>query len=185
MFGDFLNKSGRISDLDLRVFKLIREHVGELYARAGSEIGSDRAEVLEIAPQVWEGARPFIQVGPSVTTLDIDPHSNADIIGDICNLGDLIADSTFDFVICTEVLEHVSNPFSAITELLRILKPGGKLYASSPFDFRIHGPLPDNWRFSEHGWRELTKDFSKLEIFPLENPERFLMPLHYNIIAEK
>lgn len=141
--------------------------------------------MLEIAPQIWEGAKPFLSSSVTLITLDIDPKSGADLIGDVCDLSAVVEDESFDFVICTEVLEHVSNPFEAMRNLFRVLRPGGRLYASSPFDFRIHGPLPDNWRFSEHGWRELGKQFSKLEILALENPERFLMPIHYNVIADK
>ncbi len=180
-----MSRTERVSSQDLKTHSLIRKHIDELYQRAGSDIHSQPARVLEIAPQVWAGARPFINAAANIITLDIDPLSGADLIGDICNLGSVVEDESFDFVICTEVLEHVANPFDAMNEIFRVLKPGGKLYASSPFDFRIHGPLPDNWRFSEHGWRELGKRFSRLQILPLENPKRFLMPLHYNIIAEK
>ena len=66
-----------------------------------------------------------------------------------------------------------------------MLKPGGWLFTSSPFGFRIHGPLPDNWRFTEHGWRELLNNFSQVEITALEDKNRFLMPLHYTVAAKK
>ena len=38
----------------------------------------------------------------------------------------------FDLVICAEVLEHVSSPKRAVSELLRVLKPGGHLVVSVP-----------------------------------------------------
>ncbi|MCK5818286.1 MAG: methyltransferase domain-containing protein [Psychromonas sp.] len=50
----------------------------------------------------------------------------------------------------TEVLEHTLNPFRAINEIYRILKPNGILIMTTPFNFRIHNPLPDCWRISEH-----------------------------------
>ena len=59
------------------------------------------------------------------------------------------------------MLEHVINPFDAIDEIHRILKPGGILLLSSPLNFRIHGPLPDCWRFTEHGWKQLVKKFER------------------------
>lgn len=61
---------------------------------------------------------------------------------------------------------------------------GGVLVMTTPFNFRIHNPLPDCWRISEHGLRELLKDFRSVEI--TENgTERFLFPVQYQIIAVK
>ena len=42
------------------------------------------------------------------------------------------ADNTYDFVICSEVLEHVYNPMNTISEISRILKKNGKLFISVP-----------------------------------------------------
>ena len=41
-------------------------------------------------------------------------------------------DSTFDRVICSEVLEHVDDYFEAMAELVRVLKPGGTIGVSVP-----------------------------------------------------
>ena len=175
-----------VSHLDEKNFALIRNNVDELMIKAGL-ILSDLKQpiILDIAPQDHAGIRPRAPKNSIVQTLDLQESSGADIIGDICCFNESISESTYDAVVCTEVLEHVSNPFSAISEIHRILKPNGILFASSPFNFRIHGPLPDNWRISEHGWRELLKDFSDVEIIPLVDEDRFLMPIHYTIIARK
>ena len=42
------------------------------------------------------------------------------------------ADHTFDVVICSEVLEHIPDHRRAVSELVRILKPGGDLVVSVP-----------------------------------------------------
>lgn len=41
-------------------------------------------------------------------------------------------DATFDKIICSEVLEHIPDDVTAISELDRILKPGGMLAISVP-----------------------------------------------------
>lgn len=42
------------------------------------------------------------------------------------------ADNSFDVVICSEVLEHIPNDEKAVSELIRILKPGKTLAVSVP-----------------------------------------------------
>ncbi len=49
---------------------------------------------------------------------------------DITKLG--FKSGTFDTVICSEVLEHIPDHFKAISEMLRVLKPGGTLAVSVP-----------------------------------------------------
>ena len=39
---------------------------------------------------------------------------------------------TFDLVVCSEVLEHLHEYDDAVKEIFRVLKPGGKFYASVP-----------------------------------------------------
>ena len=41
-------------------------------------------------------------------------------------------DNTFDFIVCSEVLEHIIDYQSALSEINRILKPQGKLAISVP-----------------------------------------------------
>jgi SAM-dependent methyltransferase len=41
-------------------------------------------------------------------------------------------DATFDAVIMKDLLEHVSNPVAVVREARRVLKPGGRVFASSP-----------------------------------------------------
>lgn len=41
-------------------------------------------------------------------------------------------DAFFDYVCCTEVIEHVEDPFALIAGLRRILKPNGLLYITTP-----------------------------------------------------
>jgi SAM-dependent methyltransferase len=45
------------------------------------------------------------------------------------------ADGAFDRVICSEVLEHVTDPDAATAELARVLRPGGRFAVSVPTPF--------------------------------------------------
>ncbi len=40
--------------------------------------------------------------------------------------------SVFDYALMTEVLEHLNSPTKALRECARILRPGGKLFVTTP-----------------------------------------------------
>lgn len=58
-------------------------------------------------------------------------NSKLDIISDIADIP--VADSSFDAVMCIEVLEHVPDPKAAVAEFARILKRDGVLVITAPF----------------------------------------------------
>jgi SAM-dependent methyltransferase len=173
-----------VSLYDIVNLEIIRNGVKEVIKKA-AELDSPDILILDIAPQVHNGAKEFFSKG-KIFTLDIDPNSDADYIADLCeNNSNIIPSNLFDIIICTEVLEHTLNPFNAANELYRILKPNGKVFVSTPFNFRIHGPLPDCWRFTEHGLRALFKDYTSVEIKSKDDDNRFLMPIQYHTVATK
>lgn len=177
--------NNEVSSLDADHLALIRANVRRFIQASAAAWGDKPGLLLDIAPQDHEGARPHFPAPVAVETLDIDPAAGATYCADLCQTNDKIPACRFDVVVCTEVLEHVLNPFAAISEVRRVLKPGGLLLASSPFNFRIHGPLPDCWRFTEHGWRSLLTGFEGIDIVALEDANRFLMPIHYTVSARK
>lgn len=171
--------------MDQEFLEMIRRNIKEFMQSAASRHVNEAGHLLDIAPQVHEGARPYFPESIAVETLDINPESGCTYIGDICSCNSSIGDESFDYVVCTEVLEHTLQPFDAADEILRMLKPGGKLFLSVPFNFRIHGPLPDCWRFTEHGLRALLRKFEILELNAMETDARPLMPVHYTVVARK
>lgn len=79
-------------------------------------------------------------------------------------------------VICTEVLEHVRNPFMVIEQIRKILD--GWLFVTSPFLWVWHGTpnYPDYWRFTHQAWELLLEGFKDVTIEPvkLADEENFL-----------
>jgi SAM-dependent methyltransferase len=176
-----------LSEMDVEHLRIIRRNVSDFMRYAAERYCQGKAleRLLDIAPQAHEGARPYFPDTVIVETFDVDPESGCTCIGDICAYNSVLPDNGFDYVVCTEVLEHTLQPFGATNEIWRILKPGGKLFLSTPFNFRIHGPLPDCWRFTEHGLRALLRRFEILELKWIETPDRWLMPIHYIVVAQK
>ena len=174
------------SQMDINNLVLIRENVSRFLAYCGANYcGTENDFLLDVAPQDHGGARPYFPPNISIKTLDIDPKSGCDYVGDICCLNEALLKEQFRYVVCTEVLEHVLMPFDAVREIARILKPGGYVFVTTPFNFRIHGPLPDCWRLTEHGLKQLFNRFDLVELTALESEERSLMPVHYTLVARK
>ncbi len=67
-------------------------------------------------------------------------------------------DSTFDTVLCTDVLEHLEEPSEALAETCRVLKPGAYAIYTVPLFWHIHEAPRDFYRYTRHG---LTYLFEK------------------------
>jgi SAM-dependent methyltransferase len=84
-----------------------------------------------------------------------DSAASADAFGDAVALP--FADACADAVLCTEVMEHVSEPATMLAEIHRVLRPGGHLIVTVPFTWHIHDEPHDFWRFTEFGLRRVLE----------------------------
>lgn len=73
-------------------------------------------------------------------SVDIDP-SKAMQKEDIQNLS--FPDDYFDVVVCIHVLEHIDNDRAAMSEIYRILKPGGVALLDVPIDYSLSETFED------------------------------------------
>jgi hypothetical protein len=170
------------SKFDIDTFEQARNHLNEFIQRCSVRIPHVGMRLLEVGPQKRSEVQRIFKES-MIETLDLVPDYKPDIIGDLTKFNEHIPDSSYDIITCLEVLEHTVNPFYAIEELRRISKHDAFLMFSAPLNWRIHGPIPDCWRFTEFGWKVLLKDFDILEIDKLETPDRNLFPIKYNILA--
>jgi SAM-dependent methyltransferase len=63
-------------------------------------------------------------------------YGQIDYVSDLTSIP--VSDKSFDVVVCTEVLEHHPEPIRVISELARILAPGGTLIVTAPLGSGIH-----------------------------------------------
>ncbi len=133
-----------------------------------SSVSRDRVRVFleEEEKRVPHGFR--INVGSAskrfevhMLNLDLVHSQDVDVRGDLLHLP--IQDGTVDTLVCTGVLEHVSDPHQAVKELYRILKSGGKVFVETPFMQTVHASPDDYSRWTPHGLRRLLKEFEVLD----------------------
>ncbi|HNW54509.1 MAG TPA: class I SAM-dependent methyltransferase, partial [Bacteroidales bacterium] len=65
-----------------------------------------------------------------------------------------IADNSFDFAVTFQVIEHIQDDKAFISEIHRVLKPGGKLFLSTPN--RLMSLTRNPWHIREYTAAELT-----------------------------
>ena len=81
-------------------------------------------DVLDLGCGQRDQAAPLEQLGFRYVGLDYDT-SEADLLADAHSIP--FADASFDCILSYAVLEHLHNPFIALQEAARVLRPGGWL----------------------------------------------------------
>jgi len=87
----------------------------------------------------------------------------------LCNSHDIaLKDGSFDSILATQVIEHVSEPRLLCSQAARLLKTGGIFIVSGPMMWQLHEEPFDFYRYTKHGFRHLlqTSGFELLEIMP-------------------
>ena len=72
-------------------------------------------------------------------------------------------DGVFDGVVVQAVLEHVASPTDVVAEIHRVLRPGGVVYAETPFLQAVHEGAYDFTRFTDVGHRRLFRMFEEID----------------------
>jgi SAM-dependent methyltransferase len=109
------------------------------------------------------GSKPYADLFKNISTytgLDIDSvHSRKRAMADFFYDGTSFPfkDDEFDSILCNQVLEHVFNPDQFISEIARVLKPGGRLLLTVPFIWDEHEQPFDYARYTSFGLTALVQ----------------------------
>jgi SAM-dependent methyltransferase len=130
---------------------------------------------LEIA--VAEGSGPAVSIGGGplraharFLNLNLAPFPNVDVVGDAHQLPFRAA--SIGVLHCEAVLEHLERPDQAVAEMFRVLKPGGYVFAATPFLQVFHG-YPDhfqNFTLAGHSQLFVRSGFSVIDCGPCVGP---------------
>lgn len=152
---DFTNQYETSRRLDL-IFKRLVEP-SELAGKSLLDAGSGGGHFSEAAIEM--GARTVsLDVGPGLLKAVSQRCDSEKVAASI--LAPPFKNSVFDIVLSTEVVEHTAAPLVAVSELARLVKPGGLLIITTPSRL----------------WNPVVKLATRLKLRPYEGNENFLWP---------
>ena len=97
---------------------------------------------------------------------DISGHNNVEFRKQLMPSLSGIADNSFDFAVTFQVIEHIKDDKAFVSEIYRVLKPGGMLLLSTPN--RPMSLTRNPWHIREYTAAELSavvsKKFQKVEV---------------------
>ena len=123
--------------------------------------------VLEVGSKDYGSTSSFrtIYPGQEYIGLDMAEGKGVDVVVDLTQTIEPLAENHFALAICCSVLEHTSKPWVFAANLTRVIRPGGTLYMSVPWVWRYH-PYPDDYfRFSHKGVISLFDEFEWSNLF--------------------
>lgn len=83
-------------------------------------------------------------------------YGNIDLVSDIEAIP--AESSSFDVILCTEVLEHVPNPLGAFSEMTRLLRQGGRMLVTAPLGSGLHQePYHYYGGYTPHWYRHVAE----------------------------
>jgi len=105
---------------------------------------------------------------PDCINIDCIAYDAVDVTADIEHIP--VCDEVCDGVFIVGVLEHVSNPCAVVSEIHRILKKQGWVYAFYPFMQGYHASPHDYSRLTHEGLRQLFNNFDTVTIMASGGP---------------
>ena len=83
----------------------------------------------------------LVELGADVTACDLGPElvrrtamlaRCEAVVADAMNLTATFSPDSFDIVVSSECIEHTPDPYAAVRQMIKVLKPGGLLAISTP-----------------------------------------------------
>jgi 2-polyprenyl-3-methyl-5-hydroxy-6-metoxy-1,4-benzoquinol methylase len=118
--------------IEQRRLRLIREFVGPCAGLDVAEVGSGGGHVLRMFRQARLTAIDVSNVFLDVARKNLAGYDVRFVKGEVDKLD--LAPQSFDRIICTEVLEHTSDPGAILAAMARLLRPRGVAVITVPND---------------------------------------------------
>ena len=125
--------------------------------------------LLHVAPELRLEKILNMSAAAEYLTADL-ASSNVMVSMDITDIR--FPDNSFDAIICNHVLEHVIDDRKAMSELYRVLKPGGWAILQVPLSLKLDRTYEDNAITSESGREEAFGQSDHVRIYARDYKDR-------------
>ncbi len=136
----------------------------------GAVAGAASTRVLIVGGATVGQGADWLVSDPSWTTIafDIYPTRDTSLVADAHRIP--LAAESVDVVWVQAILEHVYRPDVVVSEIRRVLKPGGLVHAETPFLQPVHEGAFDFSRFTVSGHAMLFGGFEPILSGPIGGP---------------
>lgn len=124
-----------------RCLSLDRERLVYLYLKHKTGVFREKVNLLHVAPEL--NLQRVLENSPNIDYVSADLGAPlASVRMDVTKI--MFEDNTFDVIICNHVLEHVLDDRKAMSELYRILRPGGWAVMQVPISMSLERTYEDS-----------------------------------------
>lgn len=113
-----------------------------------AHVAPAQGRTLVVGSHVYEGRTDRRALFADAVGVDLIDGPGVDFVADLEQPPPDAFVGAFAHVDCVSVLEHAQHPWLVAETLERVLMPGGTLFFSSPFCWRVHAYPNDYWRFT-------------------------------------
>ncbi|MBE0650732.1 MAG: methyltransferase domain-containing protein [Bacteroidales bacterium] len=164
----------RFNDVCPRCQSTDRDRLVYLYLKYESDFFKEKHFVMHIAPEP-----ALYNVFKKTPTIDYYPATKYEegfyYDGNI-QKEDLLElqleNDTFDWVLCNHVLEHIPDDAKAMSELYRVLKPGGKAILQVPYSLVLDKTFEDDSITDPKEREKAFGQFDHVRIYGKDYPDR-------------
>jgi SAM-dependent methyltransferase len=170
---DFTQRKGTYFPHESRFRKVVKKLVPDIGVNLSAEKNYGELKARLLSPA--HGRRVVLILGGGIEGVGLQVLSHPDLellhtdvaltpqVDSICDAHAIpLSNASVDAVVAQAVLEHVADPWLCVEEIHRVLKPGGYVYAETPFMQQVHGGRYDFTRFTHVGYLRLFRRFEEI-----------------------
>lgn len=152
-----------------RCLSLERHRLLWLYIKNKTNLLRENLKVLHVAPEYLLEKAIANLANIDYLSADLQPKQ-AMVQMDVTNIQ--YPDNVFDVILCSHVLEHIPNDWQAMSELCRVLKPGGWAILHVPLDNNLAQTLEGSSDLSSEERERLFGHHDHVRMYGLDYKEK-------------